>query len=150
MIYSGVMSFVFLVQFVTGIVGLSVKNSSKFDKYVENVFANELNINATDIKERDFYQEFFKCCGWNGVNDYRNQSQVINAPQSCCKNKEACDVTFRGDLFADSCDTKLINASKHVIEVVCAILVTFSIFNFFSIILSFLLARQIRNGYQYT
>jgi hypothetical protein len=53
-------------------------------------------------------------------------------------------------VYQDGCKSKLINAFQTVIHVVCAILVTFSVFNFLSISLSLILARQLRIGYQYT
>lgn len=148
-IYMSVMSLVFIIQFITGVVGLSVKNSSKFDDYVANVFAPQLNMNSTQESERDFYQSYFKCCGWNGLSDYILNGQ-LNATRSCCKNENDCVTSDSSKLFNNACSTKLIDASRHVIQVACAILVTFSVFNIISVVLSFVLARQIKNGYQYT
>lgn len=58
--YGIIMFVTFLVQFITGVVALTVKGSSNFDKYVTNVLQPELMYNSTAIEERDFYQKTFK------------------------------------------------------------------------------------------
>jgi hypothetical protein len=170
--YAVILSLIFVIQIVTGVTGLTVKNSSKFNDYVENVFANEFRLNVTKAKEveRDKFQTLFQCCGWQSVNDYRLTNGTIMAPKSCCarkpeviqakKSKKAavkrqiqaatCDTSKPDDLYKKSCNMKITDATRHIIEVACAILVIFSVLNLSSISLSFLLSKQIRSGYQYT
>lgn len=146
-LYSGIMSLIFLIQFITGAVALGVKNSSNFDTYVEKVFAQQIRINSTHPSERDFYQKYFECCGWNGVGDYVVNNS-IEAVESCCIQPK-CDVTKIKELFPSPCNSKLIGASRSIIEVAGTILLVFAFFNLTSIILSILLSRQIKAGYQY-
>ena len=141
-LYGSMMSLIFLIQLITGAVGLSVRNSSNFNKYVENVFKDQFNTEENRTEERDFYQRQFQCCGWQSPLEYN----VTKIPDSCCANKPCTTQNS----FGDGCRLKLTDASRFVIETACSILVTFSLFNLISIILSFILARQIRNGYQYT
>ena len=169
--YGVILSLVFVVQIVTGVTGLTVKNSAKFNDYVENVFAKEFRLNATAVQqvERDKFQTLFQCCGWQSVNDYRYLNETIIAPKSCCirkpetikqakKNKKAvrqvqvakCDTSNPDDLYKKSCNMKITDATRHIIEVACAILVIFAVLNLSSISLSFLLSKQIKSGYQYT
>ena len=144
------MSIIFLIQLITGIIGLSVRNSANFNTYVENVFKHEFVMDSTTPGERDFYQRNFACCGWQSLSDYMNSTtNVLNAPKSCCA-KIGCDTSKREELFQNGCNLKLIDASRLVIETACSILVTFSLINLISIIVSFVLARQIKNGYNYT
>lgn len=147
-IYSVIMTVVFIVQFITGVVGLSVKNSSNFATYVDNTFSSEFVVNSTASTERDFYQQHFGCCGWINSTDYM-VGIVLNAPESCCKVKN-CVTSNSSALFETGCRIKIQDASRKVIDVACGILVTFSVFNFISILLSLILSRQIKNGYQYT
>ena len=146
--YGSVMSLIFLIQIITGITGLSVRNSANFNSYVDNVFAAEFKINSTMSTERDFYQENFKCCGWKSFNDYLSNEDKLQIPSSCCIDK-TCDTTTGKNVFSNGCNVKLYDASRFVIETACSILVTFSLINLVSIILSFILSRQIRIGYQY-
>jgi hypothetical protein len=168
--YGIILSVVFVVQIVTGVTGLTVKNSSKFNDYVENVFAGEFKLNVTKVREaeRDKFQSLFQCCGWQSINDYRYPNNTIIAPKSCCvrkpevkakKNKKAaiqkrqaatCDTSNPADLYKKSCNMKITDATRHVIEVACTILVVFAVLNLSSISLSFLLSKQIKSGYQYT
>lgn len=130
-----------------------MRNSSNFGTFLDNMFAKELSINcsANDANERDTYQTGFKCCGWNEPNDYLNNTmESLHAPLSCCSVSGNCNGTSKEYLFKDGCKGKITEALKTVIQVACAILVTFSMFNLLSITLSFVLARQIRIGYQYT
>jgi len=143
------MSLIFLIQIITGITGLSVRNSANFNTYIENVFRHEFTGNSTTPNERDFYQKNFECCGWQSLKDYDNSTDGVRARESCCI-KPKCDVNNPANLFQNGCNLKLIDASRFVIETACSILVTFSLLNLISIILSCILARQIRNGYQYT
>jgi putative Ca2+/H+ antiporter (TMEM165/GDT1 family) len=150
-LYSGIMSVVFIIQFITGVVGLSVKNSDKFSSWVSKTFSAEFSVNTTMTHERDFYQQFFGCCGWNGTIDYTDPANGLNAPLSCCKvSKTVCNVTETASLFDAKCSDKLMAASRRVIEVACGTLVAFAVFNFISIVLSVMMSRQIKNGYQYT
>ncbi len=144
------MSFIFIVQFATGIAGLSVRNNSNFGSFLEDMFSSELSINATQssLNERNTYQKVFKCCGWNGPDDYKNVSIII-APESCCKVVSDCNKSVKADLYDNGCKVKITEAFQTVIQVACSMLITFSMFNLLSITLSFILARQIRNGYQY-
>jgi hypothetical protein len=148
--YSGFMSIIFLVQFVTGVVALGVKDSSKFPDYVTHAFEPEFKVNSTNEAERDFYQEKFDCCGWNGPTDYYF-NDVLSAPLSCCKIKnDECKGDKLNLLKTTTCNYKLMDASRGVIGVVGGVLLSFSIINFFSILLSVFMARKIRSGYQYT
>jgi hypothetical protein len=145
------MIFIFTIQFVTGVTGLSVGNN--LDSLLENSFSSEMKTNSTNRNEADLYQDIFKCCGWNNFTDYKVNDTTNKIPKSCCKDKSKCpdDTTEKSDLvYPDGCKSKLINAFQTVIHVACAILVTFSVFNFLSISLSLILARQLRIGYQYT
>ena len=142
-LYSILMFTVFIIQFIPGVVGLSVKNSSKFGNYVSNVFQSEFVVNSTAEVERDFYQQYFRCCGWVSFSDYNK-----TIPDSCCKTTK-CDTNTEALIFTDACGPKITSASKHVIDVACGILVTFAIFNFISIALSLMMSRQIKNGYHY-
>ena len=150
-LYSVVMSLILLIQFITGVTGLGVKNSSMFNNYVEDVFKKDFILNTTLPIERDFYQEKFKCCGWNGFEDYLING-TLQAPKSCCFDQLNCteNESDKKKIFSGSCGGKLIEALQVTINVACGILVTFSVFNFISILFSALLARQIRSGYQYT
>ncbi|RNA41129.1 CD63 antigen [Brachionus plicatilis] len=147
-LYAGIMSLIFLIQFITGAVALGVKNSSKFDSYVEKVFAHEIKINSSHPAERDFYQNYFKCCGWNGVGDYALPNNTILAVESCCIEKD-CNVTQINQLHPNPCNSKIIGASRSIIEVAGTLLLVFAFFNLTSIVLSIILSRQIRAGYQY-
>jgi hypothetical protein len=71
-LYGSFMTIVFLFQFITGVVGLSVRNSSKFNDYVSDTFKSEFVLNSTQPEERDVYQQRFKCCGWQSPKDYLN------------------------------------------------------------------------------
>jgi len=154
-LYSGIMSLVFIIQFITGVTGLGVKNSSKFDTYVkdemEHVFNTSSNLNKITIDERDKLQEMFKCCGWSNFKDYKSE-----VPSSCCidKSTEKCTANdidnHLKNYREDGCATKITFAFSMIIETACGILVTFSLFNLISIVLSILLARSIKSGYQYT
>jgi hypothetical protein len=147
------MSLVFVIQFITGIVGLSVKNDGSYPANVANAlepsFARKNDTPATT----NFYQRHFKCCGWNNYKDYIKNSVII--PESCCKiancNIIAANGTVNESLInTDGCKDNLVTTIKQVIEGACGILVTMSIFNLISISLSILLARQIKSGYQYS
>ena len=145
------MSLIFLIQLITGITGLSVKNSSNYNTYVDNVFAKEFKHTTPLHEERDFYQKHFSCCGWQSPEDYRNSTTTeLEAPTSCCANMKTCDSSKIENLFKVGCNVKLYDASRFVIETACTILVIFAFFNLVSIVLSFVLSRQIRVGYQYT
>ena len=141
------MSLIFLIQFITGAVALGVKNSSNFESYVEKVFANEIRINSSHPAERDFYQNYFECCGWNGVGDYA-VNNTIEAVESCCIEQK-CDVTKIDELYRSPCNSKIIGAARRIIEVAGTLLLVFAFFNLTSIILSIILSRQIRAGFQY-
>ncbi len=150
-LFSSIMALVFLIQFVTGVVGLGVKNSSKFEGYVSDVFSFEFKFdNKEPINtERDFFQKTFTCCGWNGPDDYKKEDLSIEAPESCCKEPK-CKTTNKEALFSDGCKTRITNESRRVINVACGILVTFAIFNAFGILLSAWHVYNIRSGYQYS
>ena len=51
---------------------------------------------------RDVSQEYFKCCGWKGPQDYfvKNKN-FLSIPKSCCKNKQNCNSL--NDIFTDGC-----------------------------------------------
>lgn len=152
--YAVILALLFLIQIVTGITGLSVKNSGRFNDYVERVFSGEFKFNSTRPRERDNFQVMFRCCGWQSVNDYRNQFNQLEAPTSCCLRPPNATVTCNrnnpNDLFKSSCNMKITDATRYVIEVACSILVVFAILDLSSIVLSLLLSRQIRSGYQYS
>jgi len=149
-LFSSIMALVFLIQFVTGVIGLGVKNSAKFEGYVSDVFSSEFKFDEAQPvdNERDFFQQKFTCCGWNGPDDY-NKNDTIKAPESCCK-KPQCATNNKENLFQDGCKTRITSESRRVIDVACGILVTFAIFNAFGIILSALHVYNIRSGYQYS
>lgn len=153
-LYSGVMSLIFVIQFITGIVGLSVKHSDKFDDEIKEEFKNDFKLDTTKTLERDAIQHYFKCCGWGSFRDYQYENNTFNVPTSCCKDQSPLNCDTFGNrsaiYFEDGCSTKLIRGFGTVIETACAILVTFSIFNLIGIVLSIILGRNIKSGYQYT
>ena len=138
---------IFVIQFITGVTGLSVRNSSDFDSMLEEIFALEMKINSTNIKERDPYQVIFQCCGWKDVNDYRLTNGTLEAPKSCCKNQTICNTSNSSELFTVSCESKIKSAFQAFIQVACAILYA-AFFIFFSILLSCFLSQQVKVGYQ--
>ena len=149
------MALVFVIQFITGIVGLSVKNDGSYPEKVAEMFKPSFKIEPPFTT--DFYQMHFKCCGWNNYNDYKNVTYFV--PKSCCRLKN-CNVTGIENstsaevisklIYTDGCQTLLVKTVKEVIEGACGILVAMSIFNLISISLSILLARQIKYGYQFS
>jgi len=150
-IYAVIMSIVFVIQFITGVTGLSVMHNAKFNDYVKEIFQSEFNYSSSTVNESIFYQETFHCCGWN---DYQDWNLTVGSPlpASCCKDKSVVctneSPTFWGAHVG--CGSKIMGAFTTVIEVVCGILVTFSLFNFASIVLAATLSKKIRTGYSYT
>lgn len=155
-IYTGFMSFIFVIQFITGVVGLSVKNSSKFNDYVSQVLKDDFKANITETRaqERDEFQRVFECCGWQKYDDYRLDDNTWHVPKSCCldKSEDKCkenDETGKM-YYGRGCNLVITDVFRRVIESACAILLVFSFVNLVSIILSIMLGRNIKNGYQYT
>jgi len=152
--YAVVMSLVFVIQFITGITGLTVLHNSKFKGYVGEIFQKEFGYNNSNTRtkeESDRFQQMFQCCGWVGPIDWEDSS--VNAsgiPESCCKTVAGCDVSVSTNIWQTGCQSKIMSAVSTVIEVVCGILVTFSLFNFASIVLAAMLSKKIRTGYSYT
>lgn len=154
--YSGVMSIVFLIQFITGIVGLSVKNDPKYSQYVAEALQKSFAPVPSAIGK--FYEKKFECCGYKSFEDYK-QAGNYSVPPSCCKTS-GCDIaningnlpnaTSKDLIFEVGCKASLENNIRKVIEGACGILVTMSIFNLISIVLSVTLSRQIKDGYQFS
>jgi hypothetical protein len=148
------MSLVFVIQFITGIVGLSVKNDGSYPTNVAEMFEPSFAKKNDTPATTNFYQSHFKCCGWNDYKDYINNKVII--PNSCCKIAN-CNITAVNANITNNeslintkgCKDDLVTTIKQVIEGACGILVTMSIFNLMSISLSILLARQIKSGYRY-
>ena len=155
--YSVFLFLVFLIQMFTGIAGLSVKASSKFSTFVEQAFVADFSWNVTSAqrRQRDEFQRNFECCGWKGARDsYMLPNNTLDAPSSCCSGTlprdPPCDPSNASELFKDSCNIKLIDVSRSIIDAMCSILVTFSILNVVSVVASCVMARMIRISYQYT
>ena len=149
-LYSITMFLILFIQFVTGITGLIVKNSTIFNDYVDEILKNDFLLNSTRPAERDFYQRNFQCCGWNELDDYTFNGS-LQVPKSCCIDPISCleIVSIKDNIFAKPCSTKIINAIRDIITVPCVILVTFSVFNLIGVFFAVLFARQIRFGFQY-
>jgi hypothetical protein len=147
-VFSVVMSVIFVIQFITGITGLSVLHSSRFDSFVEVVFKPQFTPNTTsEPNESDFYQKQFKCCGFNNYTDWIFNKTQWNVPESCCINKNDCSaIDDPKQYYNVGCEGKLRSVISSVIEVACGILVAFSIFNFGSIILSVVISNRIKRG----
>lgn len=150
--YAIILSLVFIIQFITGVTGLSVRNSSKFESWIRDSVASELKTNSTNPSNRDFYQRTFKCCGWTNYTDYENADKNLEAPKSCCNSEKTCEEPVKDGalVYQNGCSKAIVNSYQTVIQVACAILVTFSMLNLMSIVLSCCLVRQIKHGYQYT
>lgn len=157
-LYSVILAIIFVIQFITGIVGLSVKNSSSFTSNVAGIVEPMFKYNHSN-SETDFYQKTFKCCGWSGYTDYsfldNSNNTIYRLPISCCKDPKNCNETLLNQTpqtfaFAVGCQTSLIKNFSKVIEVACGILVTMSLITLLSIALSLVLARQVKTGYQFT
>lgn len=158
-IYAGFMSVVFVIQFITGITGLSVYHSAKFNTYIEDVFEAEFKPNATVAdNESNNYQSNLHCCGWEDFNSWKvntTGSAFFDIPKSCCKNETDCDLTnpdeatWKSKIYSVGCKSKIMPLVKDIIEVVCGILVAFSVFNFIGIITSVVISNKLRTGYQF-
>jgi len=155
-IYCAVMVLIFVVLFVTGVSGLAVKNSSAFNDKVEKIVKPMFTAITTMQQERDFYQEHFQCCGWNSFDDYSTENSTIMAPRSCCKlanviqcHNETTIEQAKRELFRDGCEHKFFEIFREVFSVTCSILVTISLINLASIVLSLVMSHKIRTGYQY-
>lgn len=153
--FSAFMSFVFVIQFITGAVGLGVKNSGKFNDYISDLLKNDFNINSTltQRKEGDEFQAQFKCCAWTSFrDDYIDANGTLNVPKSCCINQASCTTAdSTGHQYYDkSCNLPIIDAFRSIIGTACTILLLFSFVNLAGIVLSIILGRSIKTGYQYT
>jgi hypothetical protein len=149
------MVIIFIIQFITGIVGLSVKNSGAFTENVSGIVKPMFEFNRTTF-ETDFFQKHFKCCGWSGYSDYLKPNGTnYEVPLSCCTDPAKCDpitlnVSPSAYVFTVGCQAKIVQTFSKVIEAACGILVAMSLINLISVGLSFILARQIKTGYQFT
>jgi hypothetical protein len=152
-VYCIIMGLVFLIQFITGIVGLSVKNSEDFNANVAHIVEPLFEFDHNNT-ETNFYQKHFKCCGWDNYTSFMD-GEILKVPASCCKDPSTCDpssITENDEklLWQTGCKSILVVQFRKVIEGACGILVSMSIITLISIALSILLARQIRTGYQHT
>ena len=148
------MSIVFIIQFITGIVGLSVKNDGSFPANVASIFKPSFAPNK-EIFETNFFQQHFKCCGWNSYTDYSNGGvNNYSIPTSCCSASNCTEATINQNpsqlVFAIGCQDILVQTFSKVIEGACGILVAMSLINLISILLSIVLARYIKSGYQFS
>jgi len=154
-VYCIIMGLVFLIQFITGIVGLSVKNSEDFNANVAHIVEPLFEF-AHNNSETNFYQKHFKCCGWDNYSSFIDGGDsILKVPASCCKEPSTCDpstitATEENLLWGTGCKAILLVQFRKVIEGACGILVSMSIITLISIALSIILARQIKTGYQYT
>lgn len=150
-VYCSFMSIIFIIQFITGIVGLSVKNGDNFVGDVAEIVRPMFQYGHTQSLT-NFYQSRYQCCGWNDYRDYLANATDVNslsAPSSCCQ-KSGCDTAIEANLYPNGCQNKLVSMFSKVIEGACGILVTMSLITAASLILSGILIRQIKSGYQYT
>jgi hypothetical protein len=174
LVFGAGMTLICLLQLIAGVVGLSIKNSANFNQYVANVFDKEFKTNSTQKAERDQLQRLFMCCGWQSYHDYgvrSNYKELI--PYSCCRHpskeiktkafdkitkkvvytlkQEAgkCDVANVTQIFTAGCNMKLTDATRTVIASSCTILVIFSLFSALSVVLTVLLAKNLRTSQGY-
>jgi hypothetical protein len=76
-IYSGVTFVLFLLLFLLGVIGISMNANGEFDDQIKDnmqYVANRYDLNNQyrhESRKMDWVQQRFKCCGINGVNDWR-------------------------------------------------------------------------------
>ena len=156
--YSKLMSLLFFIIFSTGVIGLSLKNNSSYYAIIAERF--KPSFGKRNETPTNFYHNHFKCCGWNDYKDYITNNARI--PDSCCKSLTNCDIsTVNANIINNStfyepfiningCKDHLVAAIMQLNEATFGILVGLSIFILISIVLSILLARQIKSGYRYS
>jgi len=151
--YIVVMCIVFVIQFITGVTGLSTMHSTKFHNTVEDMFKAQFNVNTTNSTlESDFYQEKLHCCGWASWKDWEDLSKEdLGVPKTCFmdeskyKNSTNAD-TIAANVWQTGCHEKLISAVETIIEVACGVLVAFSLFNFVGIVMAAMWAKKLHAG----
>ena len=124
-VYTGSMAIIFLIQLITGAVALSARHNTQYLRSLNNIYQSDFSINSTNEAKRDHLQQYFKCCGWNGINDYILSQTRILVPVSCCKIPETCDRNDLSNLFDLACRKPITLYVGHFIEVIGVSLVNY-------------------------
>lgn len=140
------MGFIFIIQLITGAVALAIRNDPKFVRTVSNKYMSEFKANSTNEGRRDHLQQYFKCCGWNGITDYITFKDLINVPISCCKDKGKCDINDLSNLFENPCKEPITTYVRHYIEVIGVALIVFACINIVAIAINAVYVRFLKNN----
>lgn len=122
-VYASLLFAICIAQIITGAIGLSAKNNAKFETYAYKTYFSIFTVNSSNIPRRDFYQQYFKCCGWNGITDYMIREGVLNIPSSCCRTILDCNVNDVRTLNDMPCSQAILPYVRQFIDVTCIILV---------------------------
>ncbi|CAF0794650.1 unnamed protein product [Brachionus calyciflorus] len=144
--YSASMAFIFLIQIITGSIAVSVRNNPKFPQMIRDKYMSDFSANSTNEAKRDHLQEYFKCCGWNSINDYITLDTLIKVPTSCCKDKTTCNVNDLTNLFDIPCKDPIILYVRHYIETIGISLIVFGCVNFATIVVTAVYIRLLKDN----
>ena len=162
--YAFIMSLLLMVSF-----GVVLYNSIIRERYSDfNVCGlnlSDLKYNSSNEAKRDLHQTKFKCCGWTGLNDYK-ENNTLNLPLSCYIESNSSNVlidccTFNNAtlnqsssfdqsicykselIYQNSCSSKVILYNNQLKHSLYAIVLVSAILTFSSIWLSLYLSSKI-------
>lgn len=99
---SNIMIYLSFGILITGWIYWIYTNESNFSFRQTEIYSEEFSLKNSDEIRLELNQNFFKCCGWFGPEDFLNSNQSLSlVPRSCCISKTKCD--FFEELVKTGC-----------------------------------------------
>ncbi|RNA43763.1 hypothetical protein BpHYR1_031296 [Brachionus plicatilis] len=110
-------------------------NEPNFSLIQTQIYSKEFSMKNTNEIRLELNQNFFKCCGWFGPEDYLNSTQGFSmVPRSCCVSKVRCD--YLDDLVKTGCQQPItsfleLNSSflRYIFSIILSLNVLIAILN---------------------